>query len=325
MPAALEGIRILDLTRLLPGAVATGWLAEFGAEVIKVEQPSSAERESYPAVFEQTNRGKKSVEIDLKVDKERFLKLAATADVLIEGNRPGVMERLGLGYETLRAVNPRLIYVALTGYGSEGPYASFAGHDVNYLAMSGVLDAIGPAVVPNVPLADLAGGSMQAVIGILLAIQARHRTGHGQRVDISMTDGSTALLPVASAGGLNLLSGRFACYHVYPAAANTFVAVGALETKFWANLCRELGLEELIAQQYVEDQAPVIQAIENVLATAPAEEWFERLGAKDCCLTPVRAAAHGAAPHTPKLSDTPRSTLARAPRLGEHNEESSSQ
>jgi crotonobetainyl-CoA:carnitine CoA-transferase CaiB-like acyl-CoA transferase len=135
-----------------------------------------------------------------------------------------------------------------------------------------------------------------------------------------MTDGSTALLPVASAGGLNLLGGRFACYHVYPAAANTLVAVGALEPKFWSNLCRELGREELIAQQYVEDQAPVIQAIESALATAPAEEWFARLGAKDCCLTPVRSAAHGA-PQTPKLSETPRSALARAPRLGEHNEE----
>lgn len=322
MPAALEGIRILDLTRLLPGAVATQWLAEFGAEVIKIEQPSIGDyaRESYLALFEQTNRGKKSVEIDLKKDRDSFLKLAASADVVMEGFRPGVMDRLGLGYEALREVNPRLIYVALTGYGSDGPHALLAGHDVNYLAMSGVLDAIGPAVVPNVTIADIAGGSMQAMIGILLAIEARHRTGCGQRVDVSMTDGSRALLPVSRAGGSDLLSGKYACYHVYPAAENSFVAVGALESKFWANLCRELACEDLIEKQFVSDQPPVIVALEEIFEFATAEEWFERIGTKDCCVTPVRNAAHGAAPH-PRLSDTPGSALTPAPRLGEHNKE----
>jgi alpha-methylacyl-CoA racemase len=312
MPGALEGIRVLDLTRLLPGAVATQWLAEAGAEVIKVEQPLSKERDSYPVVFDQTNRGKKSVEIDLKGQKDRFLKLVSTADVVIEGNRPGVMDRLGLGYEVLSAVNPRLIYVALTGYGSDGPYALLAGHDINYLAMSGVLATIGPAVVPNVPLADLVGGSMQAVIGILLAIQARHRTGMGQRIDVSMTDGSTVLLPVPRAGGIDLLSGRFACYHVYPAANGSHVGVGALETKFWANLCRELGCPELVERQFDADQGPLIAALTEKFSAATAEEWFERIGAKDCCVTPVRIAAHGAAPQD---------DLIRAPRLGEHNEE----
>ncbi len=324
MPGALEGIRILDLTRLLPGAVATQWLAEFGAEVIKIEQPSIGDyaRESYLALFEQTNRGKKSVEIDLKKDRESFLKLAASADVVIEGFRPGVMDRLRLGYDALREVNPRLIYVALTGYGSDGPHALLAGHDINYLAMAGVLDVIGPAVVPNVTIADIAGGSMQAVIGILLAIEARHNTGRGQRVDVSMTDGSTVLLPVARAGGSDLLTGKYACYHVYAAAENSFVAVGALEAKFWANLCRELGCEELIEQQFAADQAAVIAAVEKALITATAEEWFARIGDKDCCVTPVRHAAHGAAPQPqPKLSETPGLPLAPAPRLGEHNEE----
>ena len=176
-------------------------IVEF-AEVIKVEQPSIGDyaRESYLALFEQTNRGKKSVEIDLKKDREAFLRLAATADVVMEGFRPGVMDRLGLGYDVLKEANPRLIYVALTGYGSDGPHALLAGHDVNYLAMSGVLDAIGPAVVPHVTIADIAGGSMQAMIGILLAIEARHKTGRGQRVDVSMTDGSSVMLPVARAG-----------------------------------------------------------------------------------------------------------------------------
>jgi crotonobetainyl-CoA:carnitine CoA-transferase CaiB-like acyl-CoA transferase len=322
MPGALEGIRILDLTRLLPGAVATQWLAEFGAEVIKVEQPSIGDyaRESYLALFEQTNRGKKSVEIDLKKDREAFLRLAATADVVLEGFRPGVMDRLGLGFKVLREANLRLIYVALTGYGSDGPHALLAGHDVNYLAMSGVLDAIGPAVVPHVTIADIAGGSMQAVIGILLAIEARHKTGRGQRVDVSMTDGSTVLLPVVRAGGSDLLSGKYACYHVYAAADTSFVAVGALEAKFWGNLCREIGCEELIEQQFAADQLPVILTVAEILITSTAEEWFERIGSKDCCVTPVRKAAHGAAPQ-PKVSETPGRALARAPRLGEHNEE----
>jgi crotonobetainyl-CoA:carnitine CoA-transferase CaiB-like acyl-CoA transferase len=322
MPGALEGIRILDLTRLLPGAVATQWLAEFGADVIKIEQPSIGDyaRESYLALFEQTNRGKKSVEIDLKRDREAFLRLAATADVVMEGFRPGVMDRLGLGYDALKEANPRLIYVALTGYGSDGPHALLAGHDVNYLAMSGVLDAIGPAVVPHVTIADIAGGSMQAMIGILLAIEARHKTGRGQRVDVSMTDGSTVLLPVVRAGGSELLSGKYACYHVYAAADTSFVAVGALEAKFWGNLCREIGCEELVEQQFAADQLPVILTVAEIFITATAEEWFERIGDKDCCVTPVRNVAHGTPPH-PKLSETPGRALARAPRLGEHNEE----
>jgi alpha-methylacyl-CoA racemase len=312
MPGALEGIRVLDLTRLLPGAVATQWLAESGAEVIKIEQPSIGDyaRDSYAALFEQTNRRKKSVEIDLKSDQEAFRKLVRSADVLIEGFRPGVMDRLGLGYVNLREVNSRLIYVALTGY---GPDTLLAGHDVNYLAMSGVLDLIraqdGTPVIPGVQIADLAGGSMQAVIGILLALEGRHRTGLGRRVDVSMTHGLEVLLPVARAGGSDLLSGRYACYHVYAAAENTFVAVGALESKFWANLCRELGCLELIQLQFAADQAAVISVLEKVFMTATAEEWFLRIGDRDCCVTPVRIAAQGAAPP------------GRAPRLGEHNEE----
>lgn len=328
MPGALEGIRILDLTRLLPGAVATQWLAEFGAEVIKIEQPPIGDyaRMSYTALFEQTNRGKKSVEIDLKDECGRasFLKLVATADVLIDGFRPGVMDRLALGHVALHEVNPRLIYVALTGYGSQGPQAELAGHDVNYLAMSGVLDTIrstdGAPVIPGVQIADLAGGSMQAVIGILLALEARHRTGLGQRVDVSMTDGAAALLPVARAGRVDILNGRFACYHVYRAAGNTYLAIGALEPKFWANLCRELGCEQWIAHQFAPDQAEAIAAIEGKLAAATAEEWFARLGAKDCCLTPVRPLQPDA-PLIPKLSSTPGRKLNPAPRLGEHNEE----
>ena len=300
MPGALEGIRVLDLTRLLPGAVATEWLAEFGAEVIKVEQPPLGDyaRASYTALFEETNRGKKSVELDLKIQKELFLKLVRNADVLVEGFRPGVMERLGLGYEALNALNPRLIYVALTGYGNDGPHALLAGHDVNYLAMSGVLDLIraedGTPVIPGVQIADLAGGSMQAVIGILLAMEARRKSGRGQRVEVSMTDGLNALLPVARAQGpVKLLSGKYACYRVYAAAENSFVAVGALEPKFWANLCKELECEELIERQFAADQSGLIAVLVGKFKAATAEEWFERIGAstiRSCYERPLRAA-----------------------------------
>jgi len=347
---ALDGIAVLDLTRLLPGAVATQWLADFGANVIKIEQPGTGDyaRRSFSGqgenpIFALTNRGKKSVGLDLKDarGKEAFLKLALKADVLIEGFRPGVMSRLGLGYEVLCAENRRLIYVALTGYGAEGKYASLAGHDINYLALSGVLDLMGPKDGPpalaGIQIADLAGGSMQAVIGVLLALQARQRTGRGQRVDVSMFAGSAALMPVPLASfqatgqppgrGDDMLSGRYACYQVYRAAGGSYVAVGALEPKFWENLCRELGCEDLIADQYAPEprQSEVKAALAQKLLGATAEEWFVRLGAKDCCVTPVRNlrdALHDfpAAP-IPTLSETPGCAAGRAPRLGEHTDE----
>ena len=346
---ALDGVVVLDLTRLLPGAVATQWLADFGAEVIKIEQPGTGDyaRHAFSdggenPIFALTNRGKKSVELDLKNprDKEQFLKLALTADVAIEGFRPDVMDRLGLGYEVLSAANPRLIYAALTGYGADGKYSALAGHDINYLALAGVLDLMGAKEAPalsGIQIADLAGGSMQAVIGILLALEARHRTGRGQRVDVSMFAGSCALMPVplsvlissgrAPERGNELLSGRFACYHIYPAAEGSFVAVGALEPKFWQNLCRELGCEDLIADQFAPEprQSEIKARLAEKFAQAAAEQWFAKLGAKDCCVTPVRnlkdAMVDYPAEPIPRLSDTPGSSAGRAPRLGEHNHE----
>lgn len=342
---ALDGIAVLDLTRLLPGAVATQWLADFGAEVIKVEQPDGGDyaREFAGAMFESTNRGKKSVEIDLKDSrgKEIFLKLAARADVVIEGFRPGVMDRLGVGFEALCEANPRLIYVALTGYGREGKFSALAGHDINYLALSGVLDLLGakegPPVLAGVQIADLAGGSMQAVIGILLALEARHRSGRGQRVDVSMFDGSAALMAVpvssyrasgkAPERGDDLLSGRYACYQIYAAAGGSYVTVGALEAKFWENLCRELGCEELIADQYAEEprQSEVKRVLAEKFLQATAEEWFARLGAKDCCVAPVRNLQDAIEDYPkspiPALSETPGVTQGRVPHLGEHNSE----
>jgi len=344
---ALDGVTVLDLTRLLPGAVATQWLADFGAAVIKIEQPGVGDyaRNSFTSgaanpIFELTNRGKKSVELDLKdlQGKESFLKLAAKADVVIEGFRPDVMDRLGLGYEKLKAANPRLIYCALTGYGPEGKFAPLAGHDINYLALSGVLDLMGPREAPalaGIQIADLAGGSMQAVIGILLALEARHRTGAGQRVDVSMFAGSAALMPIpvsqfmatgrAPERGNELLNGRYACYQIYPAAEGTFVTVGALEPKFWENLCRELGCAELIGRQYDEDQSPLKTRLREKFREKTAEQWFALLGSKDCCVAPVRnlkdAIADYPSSPVPALSETPGRSRGRAPRLGEHNKE----
>ena len=343
---ALSGIRVLDLTRLLPGAVATKWLADFGAEVIKIEQPGTGDyaRASHTGVFESTNGGKKSVTIDLKDPggKAAFLKLAATADIVIEGFRPDVMDRLGVGFETLHAANPRLIYCGLTGYGAEGEFAPLAGHDINYLALSGVLDLMGskdgPPSLAGIQIADLAGGSMQAVIGILLALEARHQTGRGQKVDISMFAGSAALLTVPLASmhshglpperGNELLSGRYACYHVYGAAGGSHVAVGALEPKFWMNLCNELGRQDLIADQFAPEprQSEIKAALASEFSKATAEEWFARIGRKDCCVTPVRNLKDAIRDHPtepiPPLSETPgRSRKSRAPLLGEHNQE----
>jgi len=334
MAMPLAGVTILDLTRLLPGAAATLKLAEHGAEVIKIEEPGRGDygRSMRPlidgvgAVFHQVNGGKKSVALNLKDPRgrEALLRLAERADVLVDGFRPGVMDRLGLGWDTLRVRNPRLIYATLTGYGSEGERAQWAGHDINYIAMAGVLDLIGrkdgPPVIPGVQLADLAGGTMQLVIGILLAILERAQTGAGRRVDVSMTDGVADLLPVpmarwAATGrpperGHEVLSGRYACYNVYQAGDGRWLAVGALEPKFWEILCRRLGCEDLVAGQFAEDprRIEVIARVSEIFATRPASEWFEILKGEDCCVTLVL-----------RLDEAQQlTTLPPPPALGEH-------
>lgn len=314
---------MLDLTRLLPGAVATQQLADWGAEVIKIEEPRTGDyaRNMNPAVFAGTNSGKKSVAIDLKHPRGRelLLALARNADVLIEGNRPGVMARLGLGYDGLRAVNNRLIYCSLTGYGQDGPYAQLAGHDVNYMALAGVLSLNLP-VIPGVQIADLVGGSMQAVTGILLALLARAGSGEGRHVDVSMYAGVTSLLtvPLAAWRGTGrepaprneVLSGRYACYNLYQGADGRWLAVGALEPKFWAELCRRLGCENLVARQFDEQQDGVKERIANVFRTRTACEWFDELRDSDCCVTLVRTVSEVAA-ELPRRDGAP-------PSLGQH-------
>jgi crotonobetainyl-CoA:carnitine CoA-transferase CaiB-like acyl-CoA transferase len=320
----LEEIVVLDLTRLLPGAVATQYLADWGAEVIKIEQPGTGDyaRTMSASVFKRTNAGKKSIVLNLKTPRGREIlkSLAGTADVLIEGNRPGVMERLGLCYSELSAVNKRLIYVSLTGYGQRGPYTDLAGHDINYMALGGVLSLNLP-VIPGVQIADLVGGSMQTVMGILLALVARHRTGEGRHVDVSMYDGVTSLLTIPLAGyrdagceprpGGETLSGRYACYNIYEAADGRWLAVGALEPKFWAELCRRLGCEDLIPRQFEEPQDTVKGRIAAIFRTKRAHDWFDELRDSDCCVTPVRTVGEVATELADRDGPPP-------PALGEH-------
>jgi len=347
---ALEHITVVDLTRLLPGAAATQMLAAFGARVIKIEQPGLGDyarhgfgTKGVNPLFLETNRNKQSIAIDLKLDKgKKILRdLAERADILVEGFRPGVMDRLGLGYSALAAINPRLIYVALTGYGQTGEYSQIAGHDLNYLAMAGVLNEIGSTDAPamaNVQFADIAGGSHQVVMGALIALEARHRTGLGQFVDVSMMDGVTSLLPVpysmhkngqAPERGNELLSGRYACYNIYRTSDDRWITVGALEQKFWAALCSELECPELIAEQFAPEprQSEIKSKLASIFVTHTAHDWFERLRDKDCCVAPVRTieevhndphfATHpiGAGP---KLSATPAAYQSKPPALGEH-------
>jgi crotonobetainyl-CoA:carnitine CoA-transferase CaiB-like acyl-CoA transferase len=339
----LDGITVLDLTRLLPGAAATMLLANFGAEVIKIEEPGGDYARHMPplvdgegAVFRATNRGKKSLALNLKTadGKAALRRMAAQADILIEGFRPGVMQRLGLDFEALRSLNERLIYVSLTGYGQTGPYATLAGHDINYIALGGLLDITG--AIPGAQIADLAGGSMQAVIGILLALAARQKTGRGQFVDVSMLDGVAWLLTLPLAvyaatgkipeAGATRLSGLYACYQTYETSDGRWLAVGALEPKFWAALCEKLGRPEFVADQYSEGprQERLIEDLRKIFRGKSSTGWLELFRGADVCVTLVRNVGEVAADQAlrsseviPKLSDTPGRAGDRPPRLGE--------
>ena len=310
----LDGIRVLDLSRLLPGPYATHILASFGAEVIKVERPGEGDylREYEPkaeglnAVFLTINRGKKSIAIDLKHPdgKEAFIALAQTSDVVLDGFRPGVMEQLGLGYEQLKEAHPGLVYAALTGYGQTGPHANRAGHDLNYVALAGMLDLLGEAdgmpAVPGVQIADVAAGALPTVIGILLALQHRTNSGTGQFVDVSMFDSILGLMPVQVANytatkrrpkrGHERLFGCYACYNVYPVRNGRYVTVAALEPKFWKELCEALERPDLIEDQYVEGDAQQILMAEltRTFQKKEVSEWMEIFEDRDVCVTEVR-------------------------------------
>ena len=346
--SGLDGIRVLDLTRLLPGAYCTLLLADLGAEVIKVEEPGIGDYmrwtpplvfhgEGAPgqsALFDALNRGKKSVALDLKSadGRDALFRLVDTADVLVEGNRPGVMDRLGLGWQHLHGRNPQLVMCSITGYGQDGPYSSRAGHDLNYMAIAGALGLNGPRDGPPVPLsvqvADIGGGGMQAAVAILAALVGVQRGGEGRRIDISMTDGAVswlALVFAARAAGEHVargdqrLAGRYPCYRVYECKDGRFYSVGALEPKFWSAFCEAVERPDLVERQYAED-LETQREVERVFATRTRDEWERVLSEVDACCEPVldvdEVASH---PHIAARGVLART--GRGPRLGEHTEE----
>jgi crotonobetainyl-CoA:carnitine CoA-transferase CaiB-like acyl-CoA transferase len=309
----LEGLTVLDLTRLLPGGYCTLLLADLGADVVKVEEPARGDyiRWMPPLVDGQSaahmalNRGKRSVTLNLKHERGRGVleRLAAGADVLVESFRPGVMDRLGVGWEVLRGGNPRLVYCAISGYGQDGPYRDRVGHDVNYLGYGGALaitgEPGGPPVIPGVQVGDLAGGAMAAATGILAALWERERTGRGSFVDTSMLDGVVSWLSMHAgaflatgeepARGEMPLSGAYACYRVYRCADGGYLTVGALEPQFWTTLCQALGMPELVDDQFApaERQREMAERLQAVFEGEPRATWLERLGELEACVGPV--------------------------------------
>lgn len=311
----LDGIRVLDLTRHLPGPLATLMLADLGAEVIKVEDPRGGDpmrlvpplRGGLGQAFLMLNRDKQSLALDLKQERGRevFLRLAEQSDVVVEGFRPGVMERLGIGYRQLQPRNPRLVLCSITGYGQTGPLSSRPGHDINYQARSGVLGCCGPRggppQLPGVQLADVCGGSWQALAGILGALLARQRSGRGQWLDISMTEGAlpTTLLalqevwagqPFAGRGHGALSGQGLAGYGVFETADGKYLAVGALEPQFFAELCRVLGLEHLAAEGWLAqgERADQVRAeLARAFRQHDRDEWLRRFEGRDACVEPV--------------------------------------
>ena len=316
MRQALEGIRVLDLSRMLPGPYASMMLGDLGAEVIKVEETSVGDptRHSPPligtesAAFLQVNRNKKSIALDLKKTQARdiFLKLARASDVVLEQFRPGVVDRLGISYEAVKEVNPQIVYCSLTGFGQTGPHRSRSGHDLNYLALAGVLglttDERGKPVIPGVQVADLAGG-MIAAFAILAALMARSRTGRGQYVDVSMFDVMLSMLPVPAAhhfagktievGGKYALSGAYPFYNVYETSDGKFMTLGALEPKFWANFCNRVGREDLIARQFDagESRRELFEEVRAIFKSKTQSEWVELMRDADCCAEPALSMA----------------------------------
>lgn len=311
----LDGIRVLDLSRLFPGPLCSMLLADMGAEVIKVEDPVQGDyirwmppyvgRDS--AHFLAINRNKKSIKLNLKAPegKDIFLRLAEKADVVLEGNRPGVMKKLGADYETVRERNPKIVYCSITGYGQDGPYSKMPGHDMNYMGYAGALSLTGEAggapAVPGVQVADVGGGALMGAIGILAALVARERTGDGRAVDVSMSDGVVAWLPLYAATffsgngvptrGEDLLTGAAPFYSIYETKDGRYLTVGNIEPKFWKEFCRLIGREDLEVAQFEtgEKREKVFEAVREIIKTKPLDEWLELFDGRDVCCGPVNS------------------------------------
>ena len=370
MTSALEGIKIIDLSRVGPGPFATMLLADLGADVIRIDEPARAEEarrkssssrgktiRAYNSVH---NRNKKSIVLNLKDERGRqiLLKLASTSDVIVEGFRPGVSGKLGVDYETLKSINPGIIYCSITGYGQDGPYQSLPGHDINYISIAGALGLIGekggPPTIPLNLLADFAGGSLQAVIGIFAALTARGQTGRGQYVDIAMVDGVVSLLAGVAADyfinnanverGEYFLSGGTPYYNIYETKDKKYISIAANEPWFWQNLCRAFGREDFIPYQGAEDEKKeeIFSCFRQTFFTKTRDEWFDFLKPKNVPVAPVHDIGEVFSDPqvlhrqmvvedavtgikqvgiSTKLSDTPGSIRSPAPILGQHTKE----
>lgn len=365
---ALTGIRVLDMSRLLPGPYCTMLLADFGAEVIKIEEPGKGDySRSFPPFLKdfgywhlQLNRNKQSVVLDLKSEegKNIFLELIKTADVVVESYRPGVLKKLGVDYEAAARVNPKIIYCSLSGYGSKGPLAHKADHDIGYLSLAGVTamsgEADGAPAIPGVLMADM-NAALSAGMSIMIALRHAALTGQGQKIDISLFNVAMNLMPGAASlffgsgfvaeRGNNWLTGAYANYNIYATADGRYVSVGCLEKKFWRNLCIGLGREELIDMIDDESNHPYLkEQLAAAFKQKTMREWEEFFADKDACVTPVlnfkeaveseqvqanemvlnvqddELGEYQQLGFAMKLSKTPARLNKRAPRLGEDTE-----
>jgi alpha-methylacyl-CoA racemase len=362
----LDDIRILDLSRLAPGPFCSMLLGDLGADVLLIEPPpdSRAGQGGVPAgdAHDALRRNKRSIVLNLRDEEARavFYRLAESADVVLEGFRPGVVKRLAVDYETLREKNPRLICCSLSGYGQTGPYAGMVGHDINYISIGGALGMIGwpdqPPAIPMNVIADFAAGGLHAAYGILAALHARERTGRGQHVDIAMSDGVLYLLSMMVSGylggarvperGATVLNGSVPHYNVYQCADGKWISLGSLEPHFWANLCRAMGREDFLPHQYDSAKREEIFAhFRQQFASKTRDEWFEILKQTDICVAPVLALDEALNnPHNlardmvieveqpqggrvkqvgiaTKLSETPGAVRSTSPAPGQHTDE----
>lgn len=368
MVMALEGIKVLDLSRLAPGPYCSMLLADFGADVTLVEAvPGSSaklgggrrsENADRAAAYNALGRGKKSIALNLKdpAAKEAFYEMAKDADVVLEGFRPGVVKRLGVDYDSLAKINPRIIYCSLSGFGQTGPYSNLVGHDINYISVGGALGVTGrPGQPPAIPInlvADFAGGGMHAALAICIAIIAREKTGRGQNVDIGMSDGVLSLMTSAFIGyfsqgnvikpGEFLLNGSVPWYNTYECSDGRWFGIGSIEPHFYEALCKVMGLEEYLEKQHDQSIYPEMKAkYEAVFKTKTADEWMELMSQHDICAAPVLEMDRVVTdPHNvargmvvevdspvgkvkqigvgAKLSDTPGQVRTTAPIIGQH-------
>lgn len=345
----LQGKRVLDLTRLLPGPYATLLLAELGAEVLKIEPPQGDPLRRLPpylsdgqsARFVALNRGKKSVVLDLKQagDQEKFYALAAAADAVVEGFRPGVATRLGVDYDALIRIRPQIVYCSLSGYGQSGPYRNHVGHDLNYVGVAGMLGLSPHPRIPGVQVGDLAGG-MFAALGVVAALWAQEKNHQGQYLDVSLTDSALHWMGLHLAAGPSdgpqILSGDYPFYSVYQTQDGRWLSVGCLEPKFWVALCERLGLGELVDQQFAEgkQRQRVYETLRDTFRAKPLAVWLKELDPTQIPVAPVhdvagvledpqlkaRGVLDPPGVRSPLAFSQNGRTLGPAPALGEHND-----